>query len=127
MERIYFRKWVSGEGKRLSSENKHIFYKLEYLLLYQTLVPLSPEKARDKSFSRLLCQACSRHEDGAFEPVTPNAVVNVCTGWKDWPFLKKLKSFPMSYRQTIIAIVLLSLLYKHKLLQIQKVNVNLHN
>lgn len=34
MEQIYFRKWVSGEGKRLDSENKHIFYKLGYLLLH---------------------------------------------------------------------------------------------
>lgn len=34
MEQIYFRKWVSGEGKRLDSENKHIFYKLGYLLFH---------------------------------------------------------------------------------------------
>ena len=34
MVQIYFRKWVSGEGKRLDSENKHIFYTLGYLLLH---------------------------------------------------------------------------------------------
>lgn len=26
MEQIYFRKWVSGEGKRLDLENKHILH-----------------------------------------------------------------------------------------------------
>lgn len=34
MEQIYLRKWVSGEGKRLDSENKHIFYTLGYLLFH---------------------------------------------------------------------------------------------
>lgn len=43
MEQIYFRKWVSGEGKRLDSENKHIFfYKLGYLLLHHE-APGAPE------------------------------------------------------------------------------------
>lgn len=64
MEQIYFRKWVSGEGKRLDSENKHIFfYKLGYLLFRYAapLVPLSlwkrhkPHRAhlnRDNSAAR---------------------------------------------------------------------------
>lgn len=42
MEQIYFRKWVSGEGKKLGSESKHIFYKLGYLLLYHK-APGAPE------------------------------------------------------------------------------------
>lgn len=46
MEQIYFRKWVSGEGKRLDSENKHIFYKLGYLLLHHAApgVPRSVDR-----------------------------------------------------------------------------------
>lgn len=36
MERIYFRNWVSCEGKRFDSQNKHIFCTLTYLLLYHT-------------------------------------------------------------------------------------------
>ena len=42
MEQIYFRKWVSGEGMRLDSENKHIFYTLGYLLLHHA-APGVPE------------------------------------------------------------------------------------
>lgn len=33
MERIYFRKWVSGEGKRLDSENKHIFLQIRVFVI----------------------------------------------------------------------------------------------
>lgn len=51
MEQIYFRKWVSGEGKRLDSENKHIFYKLGYLLLHHA-APGVPE-SEDSEINQL--------------------------------------------------------------------------
>lgn len=53
MEPIYFRKWVSGEGKRLDSENKHIFLQIRIFVisLRSPLVPRSLRKSETQTVS----------------------------------------------------------------------------
>lgn len=54
MELIYFRKWVSGEGKRLDSENKHIFYTLGCLLFYHAAPGVDGEMMPVSAWMKLL-------------------------------------------------------------------------